>query len=162
MKNEIIGQWRLEAAKRAYLLANLSDPETIDGKVSCRSCDYYLGELSWIRKRNNNYFVQQQQFIERIEIERYPTEQIIKEIQLNGKIRCGNKQCREELGGLQLFRDRPDVKEMCALKCKQLKFSYRNKDGEPQVFIFKKWTDVKFKVLDLEPINIDYTLNNQQ
>ncbi|CAF2855015.1 unnamed protein product [Rotaria sp. Silwood2] len=85
MKNKIIGQWRLEAAERDFLLVSLSDTETIDGKVSCRFCDYYLGEISWIRKRNNNYFVRQQQ-----------------------------------------FRDLPDIKEMCALKCKQLKFSYRS------------------------------------
>jgi hypothetical protein len=57
-----------------------------DGKVSCRSCDYYLGELSWIRKRNNCYFVREQKFIDRVEIERYPQPQIFKEIQTNGII----------------------------------------------------------------------------
>jgi len=56
----------------------------IDGKVSCRSCDYYLGELSWIRKRINCHFVREQKFIDRVEIERYTQSQIFKEIQLNG------------------------------------------------------------------------------
>jgi hypothetical protein len=66
--------------------AALKDPEAIDGKVSCRSCDYYLGELSWVRRRDNCYFVRQQQFIENVEIERYPDSQIYKEIKLNGII----------------------------------------------------------------------------
>ncbi len=64
--------------------ANLQDPMTIDWKVSCRSCDYYLGEVSWIRKRNSNYFIPQQQLTERIEIERFPVAKMYKEIQVNG------------------------------------------------------------------------------
>jgi hypothetical protein len=71
---------------------------------------------------------------------------------VSGKVRCGNKKCREELGGVQQYTDRPDVKEMCALKCKQLKFSFKNKNGECEVNTFKKWTDVTFKILDLEPL----------
>lgn len=84
IKNNIISAWREEAANRDYRFAHLSKSETINGKVSCRSCDYYLGEISWIRKRNQNYFVRHQQFMERIEIERFSVEKIIKEIQLNG------------------------------------------------------------------------------
>jgi hypothetical protein len=61
------------------------------------------------------------------------------------------------LGGAQEYTDRPDVKEMCALKCKQLKFSLKNGDGEYKVSTFKKWTDVTFKILELEPL----TSNNK-
>jgi hypothetical protein len=53
------------------------------GKISCRTCDYYLGELSWIRKRNDCYFIRQKQFIDRAEIERYSQPNIHHEIQLN-------------------------------------------------------------------------------
>lgn len=62
---------------------------------------------------------------------------------------------------MQLFRDRPDVKEMCALKCKQLKFSYRDEDGNPEIISFKKWSDVDFEILNLEPIESNNLLNNQ-
>ena len=60
--------------------------DTIDGKVSCRSCDYYLGELSWIRKRTQCYFIRHQKFLERVDIERRPEPEIHHEIQINGKI----------------------------------------------------------------------------
>jgi hypothetical protein len=70
--------------KQELIRANLTDPTSVDGKVSCRACDFYLGEISWIRKRINCHFVRQQQFIDRVEIERFPDSQIFKEIQLNG------------------------------------------------------------------------------
>jgi hypothetical protein len=141
----------------------------INGKISCRSCDYYLGELSWIRQRQNNYFVPQRQLNPQIEIERYPVPNIYKEIQVNGiddrlscrisvcffpvsgTVRCGNKQCRENLGGVQQYSDRPDLREICALKCKQLKFSFKDENGQNQISIVKKWTDVTFKILEVEP-----------
>jgi hypothetical protein len=56
------------------------------------------------------------------------------------------------LGGLQIYTDRPDVKEMCALKCKQLKFSFKDGHDEPKISTFKKWTDVPFKIAELEPL----------
>jgi hypothetical protein len=42
------------------------------------------------------------------------------------------------LGGVQQCTDPPDVKEMCALKRKQLTFTFKNEDGEYQVSTFKK------------------------
>ncbi len=65
------------------------------------------------------------------------------------------------MGGAQQYIDRPDVKEMCALKCKQLKFSLKNEDGEYQVSTFKKWTDVTFQILDLEPLVSNKTASVQ-
>ena len=79
-----------------------------------------------------------------------------------GKVRCGNKKCRQDLGGAQLYTDRPDVKEMCALKCKQLKFTLKHKDRENQVFTVKKWTDITFKILDLEPMVSNKTMSDQE
>ncbi|CAF3126189.1 unnamed protein product [Rotaria sp. Silwood2] len=151
-ENRIINTWRAEAETKQIIQSSLQDPETIDGKVSCRSCDYYLGELSWIRKRNNNYFVRQQQLTERIEIERYPEAQIFKEIQVHGKVRCGNRKCREDIGGVQQYTDRPDIKEICALACKKLKFSSKNQNDDIEISTCKKWTEVKFKIPELEPL----------
>jgi hypothetical protein len=70
---------------------------------------------------------------------------------VSGKVRCGNKQCRENLGGVQQYSDRPDLREICALKCKQLKFSFKDENGQNQISIVKKWTDVTFKILEVEP-----------
>jgi len=53
--------------------------------ISCRACDYYLGEISWMRKRNNNYFVPQQRLNERTEIQRFDPPWLIKEIQVEGR-----------------------------------------------------------------------------
>ena len=129
-----------------------ANSEKIEGKISCRSCDYYLGEISWLRKRNTSYFVRLQKFVDRVEVERYPESKMYHEIQSNGKVRCGDQRCRKELGGAQFYTDRPDVKEMCALQCKQLKFSYQDQNGQDRVEMFKKWTDVPFQILELELI----------
>ncbi|CAF1158018.1 unnamed protein product, partial [Rotaria magnacalcarata] len=152
IQNTIINQWRQQEEIQQIMQSCREDPETMDGKVSCRSCDYYLGELSWIRKRNNNYFISQQQLVERVEVERYSNAQIFKEIQVNGKVRCGNKKCREDIGGVQQFTDRPDIKEICALACKKLKFSIKDTDNNDQVSTHKKWTEVKFKIRELEAL----------
>ncbi|CAF1266590.1 unnamed protein product [Adineta steineri] len=151
-QNSIIGQWQAEAELRELIRANLTDPNTINGKVSCRCCDYYLGELSWLRQRNNNYFIPERQLVEQVEIERYLQPEIYKEIQVNGVVRCGNKQCRQDLGGAQNFIDRPDIKEICVLKCKQLKFFVKNETDKDECLIHKKWSDVKFKIINLEPL----------
>ncbi|CAF4303453.1 unnamed protein product, partial [Rotaria sordida] len=84
VQDGIINQWRVEAELKQIIESNLVDSQTIDGKVSCRSCDHYLGQLSWIRKRNNSYFIRQQQLTERIEIDCFYEERIFKEIQVKG------------------------------------------------------------------------------
>ncbi|CAF3817351.1 unnamed protein product [Rotaria sp. Silwood1] len=162
VQNIIIDRWRVETELKQLMQSNLKDPQTTDGKVSCRSCDYYLGQLSWIRKRNSNYFIQQQQLIERVEIEWFSEAQKFKEIQVNGKVRCGNRQCREDIGGAQQFTDRPDIKEICALACKKLKFSFKNLKGDDEVSTFKKWTDVEFKILELESLISTNRISVQQ
>lgn len=72
---------------------------------------------------------------------------------IEGKVRCGNQSCRRDLGGAQIYTDRPDVKEMCALQCKQLKFTVKDQQGQEQVNTFKKWALVPYKILELEPIH---------
>ncbi|CAF1662446.1 unnamed protein product [Rotaria magnacalcarata] len=150
--SRIIDQWRAEADWKKIVQSKLQDSEGIDGKVSCRTCDYYLGEISWIRKRNSNYFVRQQQLAEHVEIELYSSAQMYKEIQVNGKVRCGNRKCREDIGGVQQYTDRPDIKEICALACKKLKFTLKDQHGDYQVSTVKKWTEVTFKIPELEPL----------
>ncbi|CAF1418770.1 unnamed protein product [Rotaria magnacalcarata] len=152
VQSRIIDQWRAEADWKKIVQSKLQDSEGIDGKVSCRTCDYYLGEISWIRKRNSNYFVRQQQLAEHVEIELYSSAQMYKEIQVNGKVRCGNRKCREDIGGVQQYTDRPDIKEICALACKKLKFTLKDQHGDYQVSTVKKWTEVTFKIPELEPL----------
>ncbi|CAF4989429.1 unnamed protein product, partial [Rotaria sp. Silwood1] len=130
VQNRIINQWRVEAELQRIIQSNLADPQTIDGKVSCRSCDHYLGQLSWLRKRR--------------------------------KVRCGNRKCREDIGGAQQFTDRPDILEICALTCKKLKFSFKDLYGNYHISTFKKWTDVRFKILELEPPMSTNTVPVQQ
>ena len=71
---------------------------------------------------------------------------------MNGKIPCGNQRCREVLGGTQQISNRPDLKEMCTLKCKRLKFSYKDSKGEEGTYTFKKWSDLTFKIVEIEPM----------
>jgi hypothetical protein len=78
-------------------------------------------------------------------------------LSVSGKVRCGNKQCREDLGGVQQYSDRPDLREICVLKCKQLKFSFRDENGQNQILTYKKWTDVTFKILEVEPLASNIT-----
>ena len=47
---------------------------------------------------------------------------------------------------------------MYALKCKELKFTVKDESGQERVEIFKKWTNVLYKILELEP----YTFNFNQ
>ncbi|CAF1443158.1 unnamed protein product [Rotaria sordida] len=151
VQNGIINQWRAEAELKQIIESNLADSQSIDGKVSCRSCDHYLGQLSWMRKRNNSYFIRQQQLTERIEIDCFSEERIFKEIQVKGKVLCGNRKCREDIGAAQKFTDRPDILEICALTCKKLKFSFKDLHGNYHISMFQKWADVRFKIHELEP-----------
>ncbi len=66
------------------------------------------------------------------------------------------------MNGAQQCTNPPDVKETCALKRKQLKFTFKNEDGEYQVSTFKKWTHVIFKILKLEPLTSNNTVSIQQ
>ncbi|CAF3385232.1 unnamed protein product [Rotaria socialis] len=152
VQNRIIDEWRAAADLKKRIQSTLQDSEDIDGKVSCRACDYYLGEISWIRKRNNSYFVQQQQLAEHVEIELYSSAKMYKEIQVNGKVRCGNRKCREDIGGVQQYTDRPDIREICALACKKLKFTLKDPDGDCKVSMVNKWTEITFKIPELEPL----------
>ncbi len=70
---------------------------------------------------------------------------------------CGNKQCRENLGGVQQYSDRPDLKEICVLQCKHLKFSFGD---QKQISTFKKWTEVTFKIPEIEPLILNNTVSN--
>ena len=51
----------------------------------CRSCNYYLGKLSAMRRRNTCYFVRQQDIKDHIEVEPFEKELSIKELRLLGK-----------------------------------------------------------------------------
>lgn len=153
VQNRIIAEWQSAAKLEELRRANLKDPSKINGKISCRSCDYYLGELAWIRKKQHSFFVPQRQLNPQIEVELFPMPNIYREIQVNGKVRCGNKQCREDLGGVQQLADRPDLKEICVLKCKQLKFSVERNNGENDISIYKKWSDVTFNFAEVEPFS---------
>jgi hypothetical protein len=75
-----------------------------------------------------------------------------------GKVRCGNKKCRQGIGGAQQFIDRPGVKEMFALKCKRFKFSYKKENGDNRIDAFKRWTDATIRILELEPFSSNNTV----
>ncbi|CAF0864343.1 unnamed protein product, partial [Didymodactylos carnosus] len=142
-----------EAMKTAHRSSIRLSSTIVNGNLSCRSCGYYLGEIDWLRKRKHIYFVYDEELFKRVEIERKNKPEHKHEIQLNGKVLCGNRQCREKLGGAQLFTDRPDIQEMCALKCDALKFCCVDENNElSTTFIKKKWADLPFTIVDLEEI----------
>ncbi|CAF1484553.1 unnamed protein product, partial [Didymodactylos carnosus] len=150
IKKEIVNGWQREEEQTNAASSMRTDTPLV-GKVSCRSCGYYLGKLEWLRRRNTCYFVQKQHVLERVEIELKLEPKQIQNIQINGKVRCGNTQCREELGGAQEFLNRKDMKEICALKCNQLKFSYINEEsGRENIIVGKKWTELPFRIAELE------------
>ncbi|CAF1072119.1 unnamed protein product [Adineta ricciae] len=151
VQNIVIQEWQDQAKNAEFLRNSLIDSTAMDGKVSCRSCNSYLGNISWLRKLGMNHFIPERQLVTQVEIERFEKPEIHKEIQVTGKVICGNQQCREDLGGTQQISNRTDLKEMCTLKCKQLKFSYKDNKGEERTYTFKKWSDITFKIVEIEP-----------
>ena len=64
-------------------------------------------------------------------------------------MQCENRSCREELGRVQQFTDRTDVKEICAIKLSQLNFSFKDNYVQYKINNYEQWTNIDFIMLEV-------------
>ncbi|CAF0996137.1 unnamed protein product [Didymodactylos carnosus] len=159
-QEQLVGSW-LDTLNKSLTRLQMQKSSSLDGTIQCRFCGHILGELAWLRTRGTMYLVYNPLFLEKIEFSQREQPLIKKEIKINGKALCGNKECRVELGGLQNLLDRPDLGEMCALRCEAIKINVIE-NGEEQIILTKKWSDLPISVPPLETfydrngINVDH------
>ena len=68
-----------------------------------------------------------------------------------GKALCGSKNCRAELGRIQVPKDHPKMNPIYPLKCASIKIRQTEKEsGKEIMFLKKKWTLMPFKIPLLE------------
>ncbi len=68
-----------------------------------------------------------------------------------GKALCGSKNCRAELGCIQILKDHPKISPIYPLKCASIKIRQIEKENQKAKMILKKqWTKMPFKIPCLE------------
>ncbi len=68
-----------------------------------------------------------------------------------GKALCGSKNCRAELGCIQILKDHPKISPIYPLKCLSIKIRQIQKDNEkPTIILKNQWKKMPFKIPSLE------------
>ncbi|CAF1210620.1 unnamed protein product, partial [Didymodactylos carnosus] len=63
--NELIHIWENEILAEHTLLSAQRENENVKGIICCKKCNYELGEIAWLKRRNTAYFITNENFFKK-------------------------------------------------------------------------------------------------
>lgn len=163
-------EWKEAFIKPLVVEKNIPKNTELTGDILCRACDYLLGKLSRLRQNGQAYFISDHDFYNRIEEKLSPERKeyvktfvtgnsfIFSKDNRNyflsfckGQTLCGNKNCRAELGCIQVSKDCLKLDPIYPLKCQSIKIKYVEKvNGQETIILKRQWKQMPFKIPPFE------------
>ncbi|CAF0856024.1 unnamed protein product [Rotaria sp. Silwood1] len=157
-QTSLITEWNESLTKTLITETTMLKNIELIGDVLCRACGYLLGKLSQVRQHGQSYFISDHDFYNRIEEKVSSEPQEYLKTLVTGKALCGSKNCRTELGCIQVLKDYQKISPIYPLKCESIKIKLIEKEtGKEQIILKKKWKKMPFTIPLLE---IPCTQNN--
>ncbi|CAF2444552.1 unnamed protein product [Rotaria sp. Silwood2] len=147
----LITEWNESLIKALATETTIGKNIELTGDILCRACGYLLGKLSRVRQHEQSYFVNDHDFYNRIEEKLLPEPHEYSRTSVTGKALCGSKNCRAELGCIQVLKDLPKISPIYPLKCECIKIKQIEKESGKEIIILKKkWKKMPFTIPLLE------------